>query len=233
MFSISLPIAFLAGLLSFFSPCILPLIPSYIAYITNLSLTELTTGIDQARIRKLAVYNSLLFILGFSLVFIALGASASLIGHLLIQHRSLIRIGGGVLIIFLGLYSLGFFKLGLLDFERKFQVKFTSKGYRRSILIGMIFAAAWTPCVGPILATILTLAGASKTLGEGIGLLAAYSIGLGIPFLLTSLAINTFMLYFKRFHIYLWAINLISGVFLILIGILLITDFFSILVYNF
>jgi cytochrome c-type biogenesis protein len=230
MNSVTFPVAFLAGLLSFFSPCVLPLIPSYLSYITGLTLKHLTD--NKSETRRLTVVNSLVFILGFSLVFIALGAAASFAGQWLFRYRDLIRVIGGWLIIFLGVSFLGVFKLKFLEVEKRLNIKVTSKGYRRSFLVGIIFAAAWTPCVGPILGSILALAGSTGTAGQGALLLAFYSLGFGLPFFLASLAVDSLLVYLKKLGKYMWVINLASGLFLILIGLLLLTGNFNLLLYN-
>ncbi|OGB90111.1 hypothetical protein A2625_04790 [candidate division WOR-1 bacterium RIFCSPHIGHO2_01_FULL_53_15] len=230
MTPVSYPIAFFAGLLSFFSPCVLPLIPSYLSYITGLSIKHLTDNKNDTR--RLTIINSLVFILGFSLVFVALGAAASFAGQWFFKYRDLVRVAGGVLIILLGVYFLSGLKLGYLEIEKRLNIKITSKGYRRSFLVGIVFAAAWTPCVGPILGSILTLAGASGTVGQGALLLFAYSLGFGAPFLFATLAVSSFLSYLKKLGKYMWVINLISGCFLVFIGLLLLTGNFNFLVYN-
>ena len=223
----SLYIAFAAGFLSFFTPCVLPLIPSYIMYITGVTLKDLSESRDSKRIMKTTVANSLLFILGFSLVFILLGVAASLVGRFLFEFRGVIRMIGGTIIIVFGLYLTGIFRLRFLDIEKRFSLKAKPAGYFGSFLVGVTFAAAWIPCVGPILGSILVLAGTSETLMRGILLLISYSLGLATPFFLTSISLNSAMVYFKRISKYLGVIEKISGVFLILIGLLLLTNQFQ------
>lgn len=219
-------IAFGGGLLSFFSPCVLPLIPSYLSYLTGLSVKQLA---DRHEARRRTLTNALIFILGFSLVFIIFGAAAGLAGRWLLQYRVFVRVGGGVLLILLGAYFLSGIKLGFLEIEKRLNFKITSKGYRRSFLVGMIFAAAWTPCVGPILGSILTLAASSASVLPAVLLLVFYSLGFGLPFLLAALAVDFFLAQFKRFGRWLWLASLISGLFLIFVGILLLTDNFHFL----
>lgn len=225
--TISFFIAFTAGFLSFVSPCVLPLVPSYVSYITGLSLGELTSLENKREVRKIALKNSLLFILGFSLVFIAFGASASLIGQVFLRNQEFIRKVGGILIIFFGLVILGVFKIPLLMTYKKIEFKKKPAGAIGSVLVGMTFAAAWTPCVGPILGTILLYASTSKSMFDGVFLLGVYSIGLGLPLLATSLAVNSFLISFKKIRNYMWVITGTSGIFLILIGVMVFTNSFS------
>lgn len=226
MANVSFIIAFFAGVISFVSPCVLPLIPSYLSYITGLTLKDLLEE-DRSRVRKLVIINSLLFILGFSLVFVFLGATASVLGQILYRYRDVIRIAGGFFITIMGLYILGLFKLRFLDVERRLHLKVRPTSYFGSIIAGIVFAAAWTPCVGPVLASILTLAGVSQTLGSGVFLLVAYSLGLGIPFFLSSLALDAFLIYSKKVKPYLGVITFINGFFLLIVGILILTGYFQ------
>ncbi len=221
--SLGLLISFTAGLLSFLSPCVLPLIPSYVTFITGMSLDELQ------RARRATLVHSLLFIAGFTLVFLALGASATLLGRALLTYRDWISRVGGVLIIVFGLYLLGVFNVGFLARERRVHVADKPLGYLGTLLVGMAFAAGWTPCIGPILGSILIYTSSSADLGRGILLLLAYSLGLAIPFLLASLAIERFFTAFARFRPYLVWVSRAGGVLLILIGLLLVSDYFTIL----
>ncbi|MEP6888628.1 MAG: cytochrome c biogenesis protein CcdA [Nitrospirales bacterium] len=173
MQQISLFAAFAAGLLSFVSPCVLPLVPSYISYITGLSLDRLSDPSERQRFRKTIMLNSLLFIAGFSTVFIAFGASASLVGQLLIVYQDHIRRVGGVLIIIFGLYLLGILNLKFLTTEKRLHFSTRPAGYVGSYLIGVAFAAGWTPCVGPVLGTILLYASTTDSLMNGVTLLAS------------------------------------------------------------
>ncbi len=224
---ISILIAFSAGLLSFVSPCVLPLIPSYITYITGVSFKELTEVETRARVRWATIFHSLLFIMGFSTIFILMGASASYLGQLMVRYQYWITKGGGVLIIILGIHFTGVINLPFLQTERRFELKKKPLGYIGSFLVGVIFAAGWTPCVGPILSTILLYAGTSKSFTTGVVLLAFYSMGLGVPFFLSSLAFNAFLSAFERIKRYMRVITIVSGSFLIAIGILLLTDMFK------
>ena len=216
--------AFLAGILSFLSPCVLPLVPSYVSYITGVSFENLTSTEDRKRIRFLTLTNSLAFVSGFSVVFISLGASSSFVGHLLYKYQDWIRIIGGILVIIFGLFISGILKLDFLIRERKFHPQGKPSGYFGSFIIGMTFAAAWTPCIGPILGTILLYAASEGSASYGLKLLFFYSLGLALPFLLSSLAINTFLSYSKIIYRFMRPIMLLSGLLLIIFGILLLSN---------
>ncbi len=222
---VSLFAAFSAGLLSFISPCVLPLVPSYLSYITGLSVENLAKVEERQRFRSAILLNALLFIAGFSAVFIAFGASASLVGQILYEYQDLIRKVGGILIIIFGLYLLGILKLNLLMTERRL-LHFESRpvGYVGSFLIGTAFAAGWTPCVGPVLGTILAYASTTESMSGGVMLLSAYSFGLGLPFFLTAFGMDTFLSYFKNLRQYLGGVSFVSGALLILVGVMIFTD---------
>ncbi len=224
MNDVSFPLAFLAGLLSFLSPCVLPMVPSYVSFITGISFEDLTGGADRKRIRKLTIVNSLIFISGFSAVFISLGALSSVIGKILFQYQDWIRIIGGILIIIFGLFIAGFLKLDFLMRERKIHLSGRPAGYVGTFLVGMTFAAGWTPCIGPILGSILSYASTKSSAGYGIGLLAVYSLGLGVPFFASSLAINSFLSYSKKIQRYMRVIMIVSGLLLIVFGLMLLTN---------
>ena len=222
--AISFSAAFLAGILTFLSPCILPLIPAYISYITGISLDQLKKG-ESRSIRRKTLVHSLLFIAGFSLVFIALGASATYVGRLFAEYKSIISRIGGAFIIVLGLYLVGVFKLDFLAKEKRLTLKLQKGSKVSSVLFGVVFAAAWTPCVGPILGSILTLAGTRSSMIEGTLLLCAYSLGIAIPFIVSALLINSFLAYFARLKKYISAVQVACGVLLIIIGLLLLFQF--------
>jgi cytochrome c-type biogenesis protein len=223
---ISVLIAFSAGLLSFISPCVLPLVPSYITYITGVSFKELTDAKSRSRLRWVTVSHSLLFIMGFSAIFILMGASASYLGQVLARYQYWMMKGGGVLIIILGIHFTGIINLPFLQMERRFELRGKPLGYVGSFLVGIVFAAGWTPCIGPILSTILLYAGTSQSFSKGLLLLTVYSLGLGFPFFLSSLAFNSFLSAFERIKRYMRVITLVSGLFMIAIGILFLTDTF-------
>lgn len=222
---VSLFAAFSAGLLSFVSPCVLPLVPSYVSYITGLSIEQLTDAAERQRFRKTILLNSLLFIAGFSAVFIAFGASASFIGQILYEYQDVIRKIGAVLIILFGLYMLGILKMKFLMTEHHL-VKFHHRpvGYVGSFLIGTAFAAAWTPCVGPILGAILAYASTRESMQDGILLLASYSMGLGLPLFITAFSVDSFLNYFKKARLYIRGVSVVGGAFLIMAGVMIYGD---------
>jgi len=221
--SLGLTIAFGAGLLSFLSPCVLPLIPSYVTFITGLSLE------DVQKARRAALIHSLLFVLGFTLIFLALGATATALGQLLGYQRVWITRVGGVLIIVFGLYMLGVFNISLFSQERRIHIANKPIGYLGTLLVGIAFGAGWTPCIGPILGSILTYAASSADLSRGIWLLLAYSLGLAVPFLLSAIAVERFLDFFSRMKRQMGWITRTSGVLMIAIGILMVTNYFTVL----
>ena len=223
---VSTLIAFMAGLLSFVSPCVLPLVPSYITYITGVSFQDLTDEKAKSRVRWATILHSILFIAGFSTIFILMGASASYLGQVLVEYQSWIMKVGGVLIIVLGIHFTGIINIPFLQMEKRFELRKKPLGYLGSFLVGIVFAAGWTPCIGPILSTILIYASTSKNYMTGVYLLTVYSLGLGIPFFLSSLAFNVFLSAFDKIKRYMRWVTLISGIFLIIIGILFLTDTF-------
>ncbi len=224
MKDVSFPLAFLAGVLSFLSPCVLPLLPSYVSFITGVSFEDLTAGTDRKRIRNITMANSLCFILGFSAVFMALGASSSAIGKVLFEYQDWIRIIGGILIIVFGLFVTGFLKLDFLMRDKKLHLSGKPVGYIGTALVGMTFAAGWTPCIGPILGTILLYASTQGSALYGLKLLAVYSLGLALPFFVFSLAINTFLCCSRKLMKYMRVVMIGSGVLLILFGLMLLTN---------
>ena len=225
--NVSLFVAFTAGLISFLSPCVLPLIPSYMAFITGISLEELSEHENLKKVRLSVVRNSLLFIGGFSSIFIAMGASATFIGTFLQDNIRWFEIIGGIVVIILGLHFIGVFKLKFLERERKFHLKSKPLGFLGTFVVGMAFGAGWTPCVGPILGSILTLAATTQDVAKGIVLLVFYSLGLGIPFFLAGILIHKFFEYFKTIRKYFKIITTVGGILLIIVGVLLITGYFT------
>jgi cytochrome c-type biogenesis protein len=220
---ITLLAAFAAGFLSFVSPCVLPLIPGYISFVSGVSVEEMRADAPPATSRVQIFFTSLAFVLGFSIVFVLLGASATAIGKLMFTKLPLLsKIAGGILIVF-GLHTMGVFRLAFLETEKRVHSQRKPAGPFGAMLVGVAFAFGWTPCIGPILGGILAIAGSKNSVGEGITLLAVYSLGLGIPFLLTSLAINQFFGAAKKIRRYYHAIELTSGALLIAIGVLIIT----------
>ncbi|HXQ27887.1 MAG TPA: cytochrome c biogenesis protein CcdA [Gemmatimonadales bacterium] len=221
--SVSLAVAFSAGLLSFLSPCVLPVIPSYIGFITGLSAEEL-----QVR-RGTAVLHALWFVGGFSGVFLALGVTASALGGVLLRYQEWIGRAGGILVLAFGLYLVGIARPAFLMRERRVQFARKPLGYVGSAAVGAAFGAAWTPCIGPILGAILTLAAAAASVKQGALLLSAYALGLALPFLVTAVALDQFLAWFQRFRPYLAWVERMAGVLLIVLGVLLITDRFTLL----
>ena len=219
--------AFIAGLLSFLSPCVLPLIPSYITYITGLSFADLQAEHPSHIVRQKAILHSIAFILGFTVVFVLLGVSATFAGSFLQSNTMLIRKLGGVFIILFGVHVTGLFPMKFLMGEKRISIRHKPAGYAGSFLVGLVFAAGWTPCIGPILAAILTLAAAEENIYNGIVLLLLYSLGLGIPFLLSSLAMHQFLSLFNRFKKYIRTFEIITGLFLIVLGALLFSNWLS------
>ena len=222
-------VAFAAGVFSFLSPCVLPLIPSYLSFISGVSLEELRGEQALARVKWRVVLNSAAFILGFSLVFVSLGASASYLGSLFLGYRNIIRTVGGIFILLVGIYLMGVFKIAVLERYLQFNLSDKPAGYLGSVLVGITFAVAWTPCVGPILGAILAIAGASADVGRGVVLLATYAAGLALPFFLSALAINSFFQFSQAFRRYIQAFHVASGVLLTIVGVLLLTDYMTFL----
>jgi cytochrome c-type biogenesis protein len=216
--TVGFAVAFGAGLLSFLSPCVLPLIPSYITFVTGLSLE------DVSKSRHIAIVHSLLFVLGFTLVFLAMGATATTLGRMLGYNRDWVGRIGGVIVIVLGLYLLGAFNFSLLARERRMHVATKPLGYLGSVFVGMAFAAGWTPCIGPILGAVLTYTASSAELGLGMQLLLAYSLGLAIPFLLAALLMDRFINVLARYRGAMMWSSRIAGGMLVVVGVMMTTD---------
>jgi cytochrome c-type biogenesis protein len=223
----SLLAAFLAGLLSFVSPCVLPLVPSYVSYISGVSFDQLRQTADRHLVRRSIVVNTLLFIVGFSAVFIGFGASASFVGQMLFAYQTAIRKTGAVLVMFFGLYLTGLITIPALMMEKRVHFIRRPAGYLGSVVIGATFAAGWTPCVGPVLGTMLLYAGAADTLMDGVTLLAFYSLGLGMPLLTVALALDRFLASAGAFRPYLRFVSVLSGVFVIVFGVVMYLDDFG------
>jgi cytochrome c-type biogenesis protein len=227
MQEISFLTAFIAGLISFLSPCVLPLVPGYLSFISGVSLDEIRSGQDNQQHRKAlkkVANNSLLFILGFSIVFILLGASATFIGGFLRTKMAILSKIAGVIIIIFGLHIAGVFKIKYLLYEERFHFQKRPLSWIGIILVGMAFSFGWSPCIGPILAAILYYASTQETVYQGIGLLLCYSLGLGIPFFVSAIAVNAFLGLFNWIKKYMRGIEIVSGIFLILFGILILLN---------
>jgi cytochrome c-type biogenesis protein len=221
---VPLQAAVVAGAISFLSPCVLPLVPSYLCFITGASLDELSDG-EGASIsqQRRAFAAALFFVLGFSTVFVLLGASASAAGQLLREHLTLLSQIAGVFIVAMGLHFIGLFKIGLLHREARYHRQSQPVGLLGAYSIGLAFAFGWTPCIGPVLATILTIAASEQDVGRGAGLLAIYSLGLGVPFLLAAAGVGTFLGFFGKFRKHLATVEKVMGVLLVITGIMFLT----------
>lgn len=247
MENVSLFGAFVAGVLSFISPCVLPLIPGYLSFISGVSLEEMrgmplaaaagggasalsapSAAISDAAKRQVIV-TSLFFILGFSLVFVGLGASATVLGQFLMERLTIFGKIAGVLLIIFGLHTIGVFKIQWLLQEKRVQTSSKPAGMLGAIVVGISFAFGWTPCIGPILSAILLVAAQQESVNQGILLLSIYSLGLAIPFLLTAIAINQFFVAFSRIRRHYHAIEIVSGILMIVIGVLIFTNRFTII----
>lgn len=228
MSSAPLPIAaFLAGLLSFLSPCVLPLVPGYVSLISGANVEQ--AGDREQRLMRSVMLHSVMFILGFSLVFIILGAGATALGQAMGRYRrDLTMIAGAVIIIF-GLHLMGLLKIKALYADKRMHDVKGGSSPLGAFVVGFAFAFGWTPCIGPVLAGILTLAAAEETVTKGMGLLAIYSLGLAVPFLLTSLGVDRFLAFYGRFRRHLHAVEVASGVLLIAIGALVLSGRFTVL----
>jgi cytochrome c-type biogenesis protein len=221
-------LAFLAGLISFLSPCVLPLVPGYISMLSGTSMEELRGSTDPALARRILA-NSIAFVIGFAVVFMALGASASVVGSFLLTRRTIFNIAAGVIIVIFGLHLTGLVRIPFLYRSAGIQTSQSQRGSAGAFLLGFAFAFGWTPCIGPILAGILALAATRDTLFQGMILLAVYSAGLAIPFLLTSLGLGQFLRFYGRFRRHLQAVEVGSGVLLIVLGVLIAFNKFTIL----
>lgn len=213
---ISIPLAFGAGVLSFFSPCILPLIPAYIMYITGVSVEE-----DLKKKRLSALIKTLGFVLGFTIIFMIMGSSASFIGKLFIRNKEIFAKISGIIIIIFGLNMMGILNLKFMNLNKRVKAPKKMTHWFSSILMGMAFAAGWTPCFGPVLASILIYAGGTATVSKGIILLLVYSLGMGVPFILTALFINVFVNLLERAEKFLKYMPMISGVIMVIFGLLI------------
>ncbi|MDP6685967.1 MAG: cytochrome c biogenesis protein CcdA [Candidatus Omnitrophota bacterium] len=223
---VSIIVSFVAGILTFLSPCILPLLPSYITYITGKSFDDIKNE-SSSSIKRITAIHSLFFIFGFSIVFVALGITIAYLGDFFGISQVLLERVGGSIIILLGLYISGILKLSFLNREKKVMYHRKKIGYFSSLLMGMAFSLGWTPCVGPILSTILIYASTLESLPRAILLLSFYSLGLAVPFFISALAVNQFLSMFNRFKAFMKFIPIVTGIFLILVGVLLFTGQFA------
>ncbi|MEW5975165.1 MAG: cytochrome c biogenesis protein CcdA [Acidobacteriota bacterium] len=226
MDNVTLVSAFVAGIASFISPCVLPLVPGYISFISGVSLEKLRTESEVAN-RSRVIATSLIFIAGFSTIFILLGASATYAGRFLLQHKLLFNRVAGALIIILGLHVAGLLQIRFLNYEKRLTMTRKRTGVISAYLVGLAFAAGWTPCIGPILAAILVVASNQQTSGQGIVLLTSYSLGLAIPFFLTAVALNSFFNFFSWLKRHYRAIEYASGGLLVVLGLMVMTNQFT------
>jgi len=221
------------GIASFLSPCVLPLVPAYLCLVAGTSLDELSNE-EERRSNTLKVFTmALIFVLGFATVFILLGAGASYVNRLLIQHLDILAKIAGVVIILFGIHMMGLIRIPILYREARFNTIPKPRGWLGAYVIGLAFGFGWTPCIGPILGSILAIAASDSSLKFGVGLLAVYALGLGVPFLLAALAINPFMRFMKNFRKYFRALEIGTGAILMATGLLIFTGQFQILAYWF
>ena len=217
--------AFVAGLVSFLSPCVLPLVPGYISIISGFSLDQLKDQQKTAALNKTVLVNSVMFILGFSITFMTLGASATWLGQIL-RMRVVSQIAGIVIIVF-GIHLLGIVKINFLYRDKRFHNVAKPRGMAGALVLGLAFAFGWTPCIGPILAAILTMASTRQEVTQGVLMLGIYSLGLGIPFFMTSLGLNKFLAFYGRFKRHFRAVEVVSGVLVITVGVMILTNTLS------
>lgn len=229
--SVDIWTAFGAGILSFISPCILPIIPSFMFFIGGTSAGALKSEEENEKkqSQKQILLSALCFILGFSIVFIALGATATSLGQVLKSQQELLRKLGGVMVIVLGLHMMGVIEIKALLYEKRMHFKARPPGYLGAVLIGLSFALGWTPCIGPILGAILAVASTKSNVSEGVMLLSMYSLGLGIPFFITALLMDRIFVHFRKLQKHMQTISIVSGVFLILVGIMIFTNMMQVL----
>jgi cytochrome c-type biogenesis protein len=217
---LSIPLAFVAGVVSFLSPCVLPLVPGYISMLSGASIEELKAGGGPGLVARI-FRNSVAFVLGFSAVFVALGASATVVGSFLVEKRAIFNLVAGIVVIIFGLHLTGLVKIPFLYREARMNAGAPRRGLAGAFLLGFAFAFGWTPCIGPILTGILALAATRETVFQGMFLLAIYSAGLAIPFVLTGLALGQFLRFYGGFRKHLRVVEVLSGVLLIAIGALM------------
>lgn len=230
----SFPLVFGAGVLSFLSPCVLPLVPPYLTYMSGASFDQLREdGASAGLVWRRSVFTSLFFILGFSVVFITLGMTATAFGVAFRQALPILVPIAGLMIIAMGLHFLGVYRIGLLDRQLRHQGPGMASGPGGGFLLGLAFAVGWTPCIGPVLGAILSVAASQQTVWDGAGLLAIYSLGLGVPFLLAGVAIGPFLTFFQRFKKHLGTVEKVMGAFLVVTGLLFLSGQFTRIAYWF
>jgi cytochrome c-type biogenesis protein len=225
---LSIPIALLAGLISFLSPCVLPLVPGYISMLSGATIEELRAGAGPELMSRI-VRNAVSFVLGFSIVFVTLGASATAVGKFLLAQRVTFNLVAGIIVILFGLHLTGLVKIPLLYRQARLETGAPRRGFAGAFLLGFAFAFGWTPCIGPILTAILALAAQRQTVFQGMFLLAVYSAGLAIPFLLTSVGLGKFLKIYGGFRRHLQTVEVASGVLLIALGVLMACNRFTLI----
>ena len=221
--------AFVAGLISFLSPCVLPLVPGYISIVSGFSLDQLKGNEQHKSVMGTVVMNSVMFIIGFSITFISLGAGATAVGQVLAARKILFGEIAGILLIIFGIHLTGLYRINFLYQDKRFNNVSKPRGRFGALVLGLAFAFGWSPCIGPMLATVLGLASEKDTVGQGIFLLAVYSAGLGLPFLLTSLGLNQFLAFYSKFKRHFHAMEVASGVLVIAIGLLFVFNKLTVL----
>ena len=221
--------AFGFGLISFISPCVLPIVPGYLSFVSGLSFEEMQSASTMASVRNRILANSFFFVVGFSIIFIALGASASAVGQFLHERLNIISKIAGIIIIIFGIHMTGLYRIPFLNYEKRIHSQTKPIGLLGSFVAGLAFAFGWTPCIGPILAGILAIAAQEETVGKGVILLASYSAGLGIPFLLTALSLTAFYRVFDKFKRHLHKVEVVGGTMLILVGVLITANYLTII----
>jgi cytochrome c-type biogenesis protein len=226
---VSLVTAFVAGVISFVSPCVLPIVPGYLSFISGINVARLKDGADKAGLARRVGITSLAFVLGFSTVFVSLGAAATLVGYYLQEYKRELGIVGGLVIIVLGLHTAGLIRIKWLLYEKRAEVKTRPLGLLGAYVVGLAFAFGWTPCIGPILGAILLYASQQETVGQGVWLLSAYSAGLGLPFVASGLAVNGFFAAFSRLRGHMRVVEYVAGALLVGVGALLVTDRLTVL----
>ncbi len=215
--------ALIAGLLSFVSPCVLPLVPPYLCYVTGLSLEEVTARKAEREVRRVVLQSAFAFVLGFSTVFVLLGATASVVGRMVARYQDVLSIVAGLVIVVMGLHFLGVFRIAFMHREARLRVDKQPAGLAGAYVLGLAFAFGWTPCIGPVLAAILAVAGSTDTVARGAGLLAIYSLGLGIPFLIVAGFAEHLVEALGRFRRHLPKVEKAMGAFLVVAGLLFLT----------
>ncbi len=229
MDNIGILTAFAFGFLSFISPCVLPIVPGYISFISGVSLNEIESTGNKLKARRKIILNTLFFVFGFSVVFILLGATATAVGQFLLENLPIFSQIAGVIIIIFGLHMTGVFKIKYLQYEKRIHTRTKPLGFLGSFVVGLAFAFGWTPCIGPILGAILGIAAQKETVFQGIVLLTSYSAGLGIPFLITGISISAFYNFFDKIKHHFKKIEIIGGILLIIVGILMLTGSLTII----